>query len=50
MRAQFSEIVNGITVLEQWDLTNRYRPPRATFVERGQVFNIVWVDSSAAKP
>jgi hypothetical protein len=50
VRVRFGEIVNGITVLEEWDLTNRYRPPRATFVERGQVFNVTWADSAAKKP
>ena len=50
VRMRFSEIVNGITVPEDWDLTNRYRPPRSAFVELGQVFNIVWLDSTATKP
>jgi hypothetical protein len=51
VRVKFGEIVNGITVLEEWDLTNRYRPPRATFVERGQVFNLTWLtDSTVKKP
>lgn len=50
VRVRFGEIVNGITVVEEWDLTNRFRPPRASFVERGQVFNLTWADSSAAKP
>ena len=49
VRVKFSEIVNGITVLEEWHLTNRYRPPRATFVERGQVFNLTWLSDSAAR-
>ena len=50
VRVRFGEIVNGITVLEEWDLTNRYRPPRATFGERGQVFNIVWLEPGNPKP
>ncbi|HYC53239.1 MAG TPA: carboxypeptidase regulatory-like domain-containing protein [Gemmatimonadaceae bacterium] len=50
VRARFAEIVDGVPVLDKWELTNRYRQPRSAFVEIGQVFNVRWTDSAAVTP
>lgn len=50
LRARFREIVDGVPVLAEWELTNKFRgaaPPR---VEQGQVISVRWRDSTAAKP
>jgi hypothetical protein len=49
MRAKFAEFVSGIPVVDQWELTRRYRKPTLPRVELGQVFNLKWVDSTAVK-
>jgi hypothetical protein len=50
VRARFSEIVTGVPVLDQWEVTNRFRSPKLPQVEIGQVFNIRWTDSTAVRP
>lgn len=50
VRARFSEIVTGVPVLDEWELTNRFRAPRLPRIEVGQVFNVQWMDSTAVKP
>lgn len=47
VRARFAEVVDGIPVLDKWELTNTYNGTRRPFVEIGQVFNIQWTDSAA---
>jgi hypothetical protein len=49
VRARFSEIVSGVAVLDEWDLTTRYRRPQPPRTEIGQVFGIKWTDTTAAK-
>jgi len=49
VRAKFTEFVSGIPVLDEWELTKRYRSPVLPRVELGQVFNLKWVDSTAMK-
>jgi hypothetical protein len=51
VRARFGEIVSGVPVLEEWQLTNEFRAPRRPFVEIGQMFFVEWTDSSVvARP
>jgi len=47
VRARFAEVVDGIPVLDKWELTNTYNGTRRPFVEIGQVFNIQWTDTAA---
>lgn len=47
--ARFSEIVTGVPVLDEWQMTSRYRYPASTRVEIGQVFALKWADSIAVK-
>ena len=49
MRARFSEIVTGVPVLDEWQMTTRYRYPQPPGVEVGQVFSFKWADSTAVK-
>jgi hypothetical protein len=48
VRARFSEIVDGIPVLDKWELTNSYSTSRRPFVEVGQLFNVQWTDTTSA--
>lgn len=50
VRARFAEVVDGIPVLDKWELTNSFNGARRPFVEIGQVFNISWIDSTVAPP
>jgi hypothetical protein len=49
VRARFSEIVTGVPVLDEWQMTTHYRHPQVPGVEVGQVFSFRWADSTAAK-
>ena len=48
-RAKFSEIVQGIPVLDEWTLASRFHKPTLPRVEFGQIFNVKFVDSTATK-
>ena len=50
VRARFGEIIGGVPTLDEWEMTRRFRPPQATRIERGQVFRLQWVDSTAGRP
>jgi hypothetical protein len=47
VRARFAEVVDGVPVLDKWELTNTFNGARRPFVEIGQVFNIQWTDTAA---
>ena len=49
VKAKFTEFVAGIPVLDEWELTKRFRSPTLPRVELGQVFNLKWLDSTATK-
>jgi len=45
VRARFREIVSGVPVLAEWELTNTFRNSRPPFVQTGRVTEVKWVDS-----
>lgn len=49
VRARFSEIATGVAVLDEWEMTTRYRYPQPSRVEMGQVFSFRWTDSTLTK-
>jgi hypothetical protein len=46
VRARFRELVEGIPVLSEWELTNKSRAPALPRVEQGQVIKVKWRDST----
>ena len=48
--ARFNEIVSGVPVLAEWELTNVMRNNRPGYVQTGRVIGVSWLDSLAAKP
>jgi hypothetical protein len=44
--AKFTELVPGIPVLDEWEFVSGYGKRRSPGIERGQVFNIKWLDST----
>lgn len=48
-RARFGEIVSGVPVLAEWELTNVMRGTRPNFVQTGRVTGITWLESLEAK-
>ena len=50
-RARFDELVPGVPVLAEWELTNTFRGARVpTVVETGRTMRIIWLDSTTFKP
>ena len=49
-RARFSEIVSGVPVLAEWQLTNVMRNNKPGYVQTGKVTAVKWLDSLTAKP
>jgi hypothetical protein len=50
-RARFDELVSGVPVLAEWELTNTFRGAREpTVVETGRVTGVRWLDSPTEKP
>jgi hypothetical protein len=48
-RARFDELVSGVPVLAEWELTNTFRAAREpTVVERGRVLGVRWLDPATA--
>jgi hypothetical protein len=50
VHARFREIVSGVPVLSEWELTNVMRNNRPRFVQTGTVIGLKWLDSLVAKP
>jgi hypothetical protein len=48
-RARFSEIVSGVPVLAEWELTNIFHNNRPPFVYAGKVTGVKWLDSQNAQ-
>jgi hypothetical protein len=48
-RARFSEIVSGVPVVSQSELTNTFRNNRPPFVQRSRMTAVRWLDSTATK-
>ena len=48
VRARFGEIVGGVPVLAEWELTNVFHRNRPRFVQTGKVIGVRWLDSAAA--
>jgi hypothetical protein len=49
VRARFGEIVSGVPVLAEWELTNTFHGDRPPFVQTGRVIGVTWRDSGATK-
>jgi hypothetical protein len=48
-RARFDELVSGVPVLAEWELTNTFRgSPYPVVVETGRVTGVRWLDSARA--
>jgi hypothetical protein len=50
VESRFREIVPGIPLLDWYQLTNRYRTNRPSFVQRGRLIGIEWKDSTGVRP
>jgi hypothetical protein len=49
-RARFDELVSGVPVLAEWEITNTFRGAREpTVVETGKVTGVQWLDSPPAQ-
>lgn len=49
VRARFQEFVEGIPVLSEWELTNKFRGAVPARVELGQVIGLKWMTPSAPR-
>jgi hypothetical protein len=48
--ARFDDIVSGVPVLAEWQMTNVMRNNRPGYVQTGKVIGVKWLDSLTTKP